>query len=79
MNITAKGNADTGYSPYFLFYVRVQRLLTDVDFGFLKDNQKLLPSKLHYVEQHMGRYRYGHQRAQMLASKQKERNKGLYD
>ena len=72
-------NAPTVYSPYFLPSGREPRLPIEVEFGLQKDNQKVLPSKFHYIENLRRRLKYAQRRAQKLDCKQQESHMGLYN
>ena len=72
-------NTATGYSPYYLLFVRDPRFPIDVEFGLKRGNQQGPPSRSNYVTQLRRRLRFAHKKAKQVAGKQQARHKGLYD
>ena len=62
-------NAVTGFSPYYLLFVRESRLLMDVEFGLQRRSQKGSLGKSSYVSQLRRRLKFAHNKAKQMAKR----------
>ena len=72
-------NAATGFSPYYLLFVREPRLPVDVEFGLQRGSQKGSLGESGYVSQLRKRLKFAHDKTKQMAKRQQARQKGLYD
>ena len=72
-------NAATGFSPYYLLFGREPRLSVDVEFGLKRGSQRGPLGESNYVTQLRRQLKFAHNKANLVASMQQARHKGLYD
>ena len=72
-------NAATGLSPYYLLFGREPTLPVDVEFGLQRGSQRGPLGESSYVSQLRRRLRFAHNKAKLVASKQQDRHKRIYD
>ena len=72
-------NAATGFRPYYLLFGREPRLPVDVEFGLQRGSQRGPLGESNYVSQLRRQLKFAHNKANLVASKQQARHKGLYD
>ena len=72
-------NAATGFSPYYLLFVREPRLPVDVEFGLQRGRQKGSLGESSYVSQLKRKLRLAHNKAKQMAKRQRAKHRELYD
>ena len=72
-------NAATGFSPYYLLFVREPRLPVDVEFSLQRGSQKGSLGESSYVSQLRRRLKFAHNKAKEMAKRQQAKHRELHD
>ena len=72
-------NAVTGFSPYYLLFVREPRLPVYVEFGLQMGSQKGPLGESSYVSQLRRRLKFAHNKTKQMIKRQQAKHRELYD